>query len=82
MVEIRGISKSYDKKVLDKVSFQIEPGSIMVITGASGKGKTTLLNIMMGLVIPDSGEILGMPDKKPVCFRKTGYWRISQWRKT
>ena len=70
MVEIRGISKSYDKKVLDKVSFQIEPGSIMVIMGASGKGKTTLLNIMMGLVIPDSGEILGMPDKKACVFQE------------
>lgn len=70
VIEIKKVSKSYDKKVLDKVSFTVEPGSIMVITGASGKGKTTLLNIMMGLVSPDSGEVIGIPEKKSCVFQE------------
>lgn len=70
MIEIKEVSKSYEKKVLDKVSFQVEPGSIMVITGPSGTGKTTLLNIMMGLVLPDSGEVLGIPEKKSCVFQE------------
>lgn len=70
MIEIKEISKSYDKKVLDKVSFTVEPGSIMIITGPSGKGKTTLLNIMMGLISPDSGEVIGMPEKKSSVFQE------------
>ncbi len=70
MIEIKEISKSYDKKVLDKVSFTVEPGSIMIITGPSGKGKTTLLNIMMGLIPPDSGEVIGMPEKKSSVFQE------------
>lgn len=70
IIEIKEVSKSYDKKVLDKVSFTVEPGSIMVITGSSGKGKTTLLNIMMGLVSPDSGEVIGIPEKKSCVFQE------------
>lgn len=70
VIEIKEVSKSYDKKVLDKVSFTVEPGSIMVITGPSGKGKTTLLNIMMGLVSPDSGEVIGIPEKKSCVFQE------------
>ena len=70
VIEIKEISKSYDKKVLDKVSFTVEPGSIMIITGPSGIGKTTLLNIMMGLISPDSGEVIGMPEKKSSVFQE------------
>ncbi len=70
VIEIKEVSKSYDKKVLDMVSFTVEPGSIMVITGPSGKGKTTLLNIMMGLVSPDSGEVIGIPEKKSCVFQE------------
>ncbi len=70
IIEIKEVSKSYDTKVLDEVSFTVEPGSIMVITGPSGKGKTTLLNIMMGLVSPDSGEVIGIPEKKSCVFQE------------
>lgn len=62
MLIAKNISKSYsfegvDTKVLQKVSFQIEQGEFVAITGRSGSGKTTLLNIMSTLVRPDSGEL-------------------------
>jgi ATP-binding cassette subfamily B protein RaxB len=46
------------------VSFVINPGETVAITGASGCGKTTLLKCLMGLVTPSEGEIL--IDDKPI----------------
>jgi ATP-binding cassette subfamily B protein RaxB len=44
--------------ILKGASFLIEAGAYTVISGASGLGKTTLLKIMMGLLVPTKGEIL------------------------
>lgn len=52
------ISKSFaERKVLDKVSFELEAGQRMSIQGPSGTGKTTLLRIIAGLDSPDAGTI-------------------------
>ena len=57
-IELRNICKSYgDKQVLKNVNLTINPGEITCIMGASGIGKTTLINIIAGLVKPDAGEI-------------------------
>ena len=57
-MELKNICKSFDgKTVLHDVSIKIEKGETVLITGASGRGKTTLLRIMMGLTLPDSGEL-------------------------
>ena len=57
-MELKNICKSFDgKTVLHDVSIKIEKGETVLITGASGRGKTTLLRIMMGLTPPDSGEL-------------------------
>ena len=57
-MELKNICKSFDgKTVLHDVSIKIEKGETVLITGASGTGKTTLLRIMMGLTLPDSGEL-------------------------
>jgi len=49
--------------VLKGVDLTIEPGESVVITGPSGGGKTTLLQIILGVLVPTSGEVLidGMP---------------------
>lgn len=58
-MELKNICKGFDgKTVLHDVSIKIEKGETVLITGASGRGKTTLLRIMMGLTPPDSGELL------------------------
>lgn len=47
MIELRNVSKSYgDRQVLKNISMKIETGSVVAITGESGCGKTTLLNIL------------------------------------
>jgi putative ABC transport system ATP-binding protein len=46
-----------DIKALDHVSIEIEPGGFVCLSAPSGGGKTTLLNAIGGLDIPDSGEV-------------------------
>lgn len=62
---IVNISKSYkEKMILDNVSLDIPEKGILVISGPSGEGKTTLLKIIAGLVKPDSGYIEGFDDAR------------------
>ena len=59
MIETRNLQKSFgDQKVLDGVSFRIENGESVVIIGRSGGGKSVLLKHLIGLLKPDSGEVL------------------------
>jgi len=48
----------YTPYVIHNLSLHIRPGEKVVITGASGIGKTTLLKIMLGLISPSKGDIL------------------------
>lgn len=57
---VTNLCKSYgEKQVLRDLSLTLEPGKLYVLTGASGRGKTTLLHILLGLVSPDSGQVPG-----------------------
>ncbi len=58
LVRIENISKSFGKnRVLDGITFDIEPGAVKVIIGPSGTGKSTLLRCINMLAPPDSGKI-------------------------
>jgi len=59
MIEVRDLQKSYGtQKILDGVSLRIETGESVVIIGRSGGGKSVLLKHLVGLLQPDSGEVL------------------------
>ena len=59
MIEARNLQKSYGaQKILDGVSFRIMNGESVVIIGRSGGGKSVLLKHLIGLLKPDSGEVL------------------------
>jgi putative ABC transport system ATP-binding protein len=58
MLELRNVSKAYGgRRVLDRVSLTVAPGEYVAIVGESGVGKSTLLNLVAGLDVPDAGEL-------------------------
>ena len=59
MIKLENISKSFnDKIVLDNINLEIKNGEFVSITGNSGRGKSTLLNIIGLLEKPDSGNVI------------------------
>jgi phospholipid/cholesterol/gamma-HCH transport system ATP-binding protein len=59
MIEVKNICKSFENKtVLSDISTVFEKGKTNLIIGRSGSGKTVLMKNLIGLMTPDSGEIL------------------------
>ena len=58
LLEIKHLSKSYAQKVLSDVNFTLEAGEVHALLGENGAGKSTMLNIIGGIVKADGGEIL------------------------
>ena len=58
LIEVQNVSKSFDDlNVLDSISLIVNSGESIAIVGPSGVGKSTLLRLVAGLDLPDSGEI-------------------------
>ena len=70
-LEVKDVCVSFDgRKVLDHVSVTLRKGELVCLLGVSGGGKTTLFNVISGLLVPDSGhvyldgeEVTGKPGK-------------------
>jgi ribose transport system ATP-binding protein len=53
-----GITKSYGAvNALTDVSFELKPGEVMALLGENGAGKSTIVKVISGLIVPDKGEI-------------------------
>lgn len=90
-IEFNHITKEYHAgengiKALDDANFQVEKGELAVILGSSGAGKTTALNILGGMDIPSSGQILvdgsditGYSKKQLVGYRRTDIGFVFQF---
>jgi lipopolysaccharide export system ATP-binding protein len=53
-----GLRKTYgERRVVDGVSFHVEPGEIVGLLGPNGAGKTTSFSMVVGLVTPDEGSV-------------------------
>ena len=58
-VTVLSVSKSFgDATVLQNINFSVDEDEIVVLLGASGSGKTTILRIIAGLEMPDSGMVI------------------------
>ena len=61
IIEFKNVSKTYfdnDTVVLKNISFEIEEGKFYTLLGASGSGKSTILNIIAGLLDATSGDVI------------------------
>jgi molybdopterin-binding protein len=57
MLRVRSLSKSLGDFAVQDVSFDVEDGDYFVLLGASGVGKTVLLEMLVGITVPDEGQI-------------------------
>lgn len=58
LIQLKNLSKCFDQKVIfENVNLEIAAGELVLLTGNSGAGKSTILNIIGGLERPTSGEI-------------------------
>jgi len=65
-VKVQQVSKSFGSKiVLNKVDLQMEKGQIYGLIGPSGAGKTTLVKLMVGMELPEEGEVRVLETRMP-----------------
>lgn len=58
MIEFDKVTKRYgDKIILDAIDLQIDTGDCLAILGGSGAGKSTIINCINGLIVPDGGDV-------------------------
>ncbi|GIF52187.1 ABC-2 type transport system ATP-binding protein [Asanoa ferruginea] len=81
-----GLRKRYRSRVaVDDVSCTVGRGEVVGLLGPNGAGKTTVIKILLGLVRPDSGEVLllGRPGRDPKARARVGYlpelFRYQPW---
>jgi len=59
MLETKELTKIFGKRtVVNNIDIKINPGEIVGLLGPNGAGKTTTFNMIVGLILPDAGEIL------------------------
>ncbi len=58
MIALHDVTKAFGARVaVDHVSLAVEPGTIRILLGSSGSGKSTILRLVLGLLAPDAGEV-------------------------
>ena len=73
-LEFRDIHFSYESaatSVLDGISFAISSGESVGVVGSSGAGKTTLVDLLLGLLTPESGQVI--VDGSPIDLKKSSW---------
>lgn len=73
-VEFENVDFAYtsEKQVLNKLSFQVKPGTKFLIQGVSGSGKSSILKLICGTLKPNKGKIL-LNGKEELSGRKIGF---------
>jgi ABC-2 type transport system ATP-binding protein len=101
LITLEGIDKTYPsdslwkrmwgkergKTALRDITLEVEMGEVLYISGDNGAGKTTLLKVIMGLLLPDGGEILrddSVSDMEEIGYAGSGercfYYRLTGWQ--
>ncbi len=77
VLKVLNVHKSYKEKVLDGITLELRRGEALGIVGPNGCGKTTLLRIMAGLEVPDSGEVIREAERVGIVFQDN---RLLPWK--
>ena len=57
-VHVDGVVKTFaGRSVVDRLSFQVQPGEVFALLGPNGAGKTTVVRMLVGIIRPDHGDI-------------------------
>jgi ABC-2 type transport system ATP-binding protein len=67
VIEVRGLTKRFGQVLaVDRMSFEVEQGTVTGFLGSNGAGKTTTLRMLLGLIRPDAGTatINGRPSDR------------------
>ncbi len=74
-LRIDGISQRFgDRRVLDDLTFSVQPGRVTGLLGPNGAGKTTLMRVLFGVIQPDRGDVTWDGDPvTPEARRNWGY---------
>lgn len=73
-IELKNVTFSYDKTpILEDVSFSLKQWDFLGIIGPNGGGKTTLLKLLLGLLVPDKGDIRVLGEAPHDAKRRVGY---------
>ncbi len=77
MISFDKVSKKFGEIIaLDGVSFKIDKGEFVFLTGPSGAGKTTIIKLILGEYLPSSGEIeVGEEKVNKISRKKLYLWR-------
>jgi ABC-2 type transport system ATP-binding protein len=84
VVELAGVTKAYEAKVaVDNLSLSIEAGQMFGLLGPNGAGKTSSIRMMMGITLPDSGQVnlFGKPFERKVSRRRLPARRRGLYKK-
>jgi ABC-2 type transport system ATP-binding protein len=74
---ISGLSKSFDRKVVDRLDLTVRSGEFYALLGPNGAGKTTILRMVAGLLQPDEGyvSVLGIDARRdPIAAKRIIAW--------
>jgi ABC-type branched-subunit amino acid transport system ATPase component len=83
LLELRNLSKAFGGlTVIDELDLEVADGEIVSVIGPNGAGKTTLFNLITGLYLPDSGDLLfqnrSIRGRAPHAIAKLGIARTFQ----
>jgi len=81
-LKVSNVSFRYDTEnaLLEKISFEISPGTVAAFVGPSGAGKSTLIELIAGFYLPTQGEVMldGLPVREFIARHPGGIAYVSQ----
>lgn len=70
MLEFKKVNKEFENPVIENLSFKLAEGEKLAVLGESGIGKTTIINLILGIIRPDKGEVINTFDRISTVFQE------------